>query len=110
MVLFTADILQEARQYVLMDRGSDYGHPHDDFTRTGRIWAAILGVDEVTPQQVAMCMIGLKISRECNKAKHDNRVDMAGYTLTLDLVEERARQLLLPFNEEVPAEPQPESE
>jgi len=31
-------------------------------------------------------MIGVKISRECNKPKRDNRIDIAGYAEALDMV------------------------
>lgn len=78
-------ILTEAHNLVHGDRGDDYGHPFEDFSRTAMIWSAILGI-EVTPEHVALCMIGVKISRECNKPKRDNRVDMAGYAETLDMV------------------------
>ena len=78
-------ILYEAHNLVHGVRGEDYGHPYEDFSRTAKIWSAILGVD-VTPEQVALCMIGVKISRECNKPKRDNRVDIAGYAEALDMV------------------------
>ena len=80
-------ILHEAHTLVHGVRGEDYGHPYHDFSRTAKIWSAILGVD-VTPEQVALCMIGVKISRECNKPKRDNRVDIAGYAEALDMVVE----------------------
>lgn len=79
-------ILQEAQRLVHGDRGEAYGHPLDDFSKTAKIWSAILGID-VTPQQVALCMVGVKISREVNAPKRDNRVDGAGYFETLDMVE-----------------------
>jgi len=78
-------ILFEAHNLVHGVRGEDYGHPYHDFSRTAKIWSAILGVD-VTPEQVALCMIGVKISRECNKPKRDNRIDIAGYAEALDMV------------------------
>jgi hypothetical protein len=31
-------------------------------------------------------MVGVKISRECNKPKRDNRVDGAGYFETLQMI------------------------
>ncbi len=78
-------ILFEAHNLVHGVRGEDYGHPYHDFSRTAKIWSAILGVD-VTPEQVALCMIGVKMSRECNRPKRDNRVDIAGYAEALDMV------------------------
>jgi hypothetical protein len=68
-------------------RGQDYGHPYEDFSRTAKMWSAILGI-EVTPQQAILCMIAVKISRECHLPKRDNRVDIAGYAEALDMVVE----------------------
>ena len=78
-------ILTEAHRLVHGQRGQDYGHPYEDFSRTAKIWSAILD-KEVTPEQVALCMIGVKMSRECNRPKRDNRVDIAGYAEALDMV------------------------
>lgn len=80
-------ILEEAKRIVHGDRGENYGHPFEDFSRTAKIWSAILGI-EVMPEQVALCMVGLKISREVNRPKRDNIVDGAGYFETLDMVKE----------------------
>jgi hypothetical protein len=86
-------VCQEADRLVSGDRGSAYGHPLDNFTHAGRLWAPILGLDEVTPEQVALCMVQVKVSRECHKSKRDNSVDIAGYAKCLDLVrEEKARR------------------
>lgn len=35
-------------------------------------------------------MVGVKMSREVNRPKRDNRVDGIGYWLTDDLIEQRA--------------------
>lgn len=75
-------VLVEAEGLVHGDRNADYGHPLDDFTRTAKIWGAILGVP-ISPKQVGLCMCGVKISRECNKSKRDNMVDLAGYAETV---------------------------
>ena len=55
-------ILEEAQRIVYGDRGENYGHPFEDFSRTAKIWSAILEI-EITPEQVALCMVGLKIGR-----------------------------------------------
>lgn len=81
-------ILQEAQRLVHGDRQAAYGHPIDDFTRTGRMWAAILGLEQVTPEQVGLCMIAVKLSRQCNKPKRDNMTDAAGYAATVQMVDE----------------------
>ncbi len=78
-------ILQEAQRLVHGDRGEAYGHPHEDFSRTGRMWAAILGVPHVSAVQVGLCMAAMKISRQCNKPKRDNMTDLAGYAETVQM-------------------------
>lgn len=83
------NILQEANRLIYGDRQSSYGHPIEDFTRTGRMWGAILGTADVPPEKVGLCMVALKISRECNAPKRDNLVDGAGYFGTVALVRER---------------------
>lgn len=80
-------ILEEAQELVNGDRGRAYGHPILDFTRTSKMWSVILDAD-VSPQQVGLCMIALKLSRECNKHNRDNVLDIAGYALTVQMIEE----------------------
>jgi len=70
--------LQEAQRLVYGDRNASYGHPYDDFSRTAKLWSAILGHD-VTAEQAALCMCAVKISRQVNSPKRDNMVDLAGY-------------------------------
>jgi hypothetical protein len=81
--------LAEADRLVSGDRQAAYGHPIEDFTRTGRMWGAILGIPDVDPALVGLCMAALKISREVHRPKRDNRVDLAGYAKTIDLVRQR---------------------
>jgi hypothetical protein len=78
------NVLKEADELIVGDRNNDYDHPLDNFTRIAKIWSAILGI-EVTYQQVALCMVGVKIAREAYKPKKDNRVDGAGYLGALDM-------------------------
>ena len=82
-------VLEEAQRIVLGPRQADYGHPSDDFARTGRMWGAIIGIPDVAPATVGLCMAAVKISREVNAPKRDNLVDLAGYTATVDLIRQR---------------------
>ena len=75
-------VLLEAEKLVHGDRNEAYGHPLDDFKRTAMMWSAILGF-HVPPYKVGLCMAAVKISRECNKPKRDNMVDLAGYAETV---------------------------
>jgi len=80
-----ASIASEAMSLVSGDRQAAYGHPYDNFLATAKLWSVILGI-EVTPQQVALCMVQVKIARELNASKRDNLVDAIGYLLTYDSV------------------------
>lgn len=80
-------ILDEAQSLTTGDRNESYGHPYEDFSRTARMWSAVLGT-EVTAEQVALCMVCVKISRECHSPARDNRVDGAGYFNCLEMIHE----------------------
>lgn len=90
---FPKSILYEATMLVNGPRQSSYGHPLDDFTRTGKIWGAILKSADVPPETVGLMMVALKISREVNGHSRDNLVDMAGYAATIEKVIERKESL-----------------
>ena len=84
-------ILKEASKLVVGDRGDDYGPPIIDFTRTAKMWTGILGAklkEDITPQEIGLCMIALKMSREVHKHKLDNLVDIVGYAMTVQMVED----------------------
>lgn len=81
--------LEEAQRLVHGDRGASYGHPIDDYTRTGRMWGAILGIPDIDPRVCCLMMGAVKISREVNAPKRDNRVDLAGYAECAQMVAER---------------------
>lgn len=88
----TESILQEAQRLVHGDRGADYGHPLDDFTKTATLFNTLTGAN-LTPCDVALFMVCVKLSREANKHKRDNLVDAAGYLETwMMVIEERARR------------------
>lgn len=82
-------ILEEAERLVAGDRETSYGHPLIDFARTGRIWGAMLDLDDIPPRTVALMMVGVKLSREMNAHKRDNIVDIAGYARTVERIDDR---------------------
>jgi hypothetical protein len=80
-------VAQEAERVVSGDRGPQYGHPTKNFEQTASLWNAYLGEPrEITPADVAIMMILLKLSRESNRPKRDNVVDVIGYAKTLAMV------------------------
>lgn len=76
----------EANRLVDGPRAKAYGHPADDFARSGRMWGAILNIPDVAPEKVGLCMAAVKISREVNLPARDNRVDLAGYAETIEKI------------------------
>ena len=82
----------QAQALVYGDRNASYGEPLDDMGRTAQLWSAILGV-EVTAEQVAMCMICVKLSRLCHAMKADSVTDICGYSETIyRMQQERKRR------------------
>ena len=79
------NILDEAKSLVLGDRNSAYGPAWEDYGRTAKLWSIILN-HEVTAAQSALCMVVVKLSRECFKHKRDNLVDMAGYAAVVQSI------------------------
>lgn len=79
----TKTILEEAQSLVYGDRQESYGSVTDNFTKIAQLWSPILNTP-ITPEQVGLCMIAMKIARECHKPKRDNLTDIAGYAATIE--------------------------
>lgn len=79
-------VLQEAEAIVNGKRADDYGDCLASFSRIAQLWSAILGI-EIAPDEVALCMIGLKISRATNGFHRDSIVDIAGYAACLEKIQ-----------------------
>ena len=73
-------------------RQQAYGHPIHNMRRTAQIWSGILGID-VTEEEVALCMIGVKLARESFRPQRDNLVDISGYGLVYEQIR-RGRETL----------------
>lgn len=64
---------------ILNERQKDYGDPIDSFSLIASFWSSYLG-KEVSPMNVAMMMVLLKIARnQTGGFKRDNLLDICGY-------------------------------
>lgn len=84
-------VLEEAQRLTHGDRHDAYGHPIHDLTRTGDMATAMIRHklkpgERLEPEDIAMIMIAVKLSREVNQPKRDNRVDGPGYFEVLDMI------------------------
>ena len=79
-------LLREAAS-VLTHRRKRYGPASALFDRVARRWSITLG-HPVTPAQVVLCMIDLKLARLAGNSRHrDSAIDVAGYAALLSEVD-----------------------
>ena len=68
---------------VLIQRNTAYGEPIDSMSAIAARWSVTLGVT-ITPAQVVLCMIDLKLARLAYDPGHvDSVVDVIGYAALL---------------------------
>ncbi len=88
-------ILKEAYSIINKERQDQYGNPEDSFSTIAKYW--MLYLDKVvsnynpewtgpylSPRDVAMLMVLLKIARESHQHKQDNLTDLIGYAALAD--------------------------
>jgi hypothetical protein len=78
-----AEQLLEHAADLVTRRRREYGEPVDLFEHVAQRWSLTLGT-RVSPAQVVLCLIDLKLARLARDPKHlDSQVDVAGYTAGL---------------------------
>ncbi|MCC3862638.1 DUF6378 domain-containing protein [Pseudemcibacter aquimaris] len=74
------------------ERKAAYGNASDLFDGIAKRWSMTLGT-QVTADQVAMCMIDLKMARLAHDPRHaDSILDVAGYAACLHEVTSKGGQ------------------
>lgn len=86
---------------LVKDRGETYGHPAKNFQRIAELWSTVLSdklAQPLTPQDVALCMLEVKISRLVESPFHtDSIVDVCGFADCLHMVNDHPPvQLIVP--------------
>lgn len=76
-------ILQQAQNLIYGDRQASYGSVTENFSKIAAGWSQILNAG-VSPEQVGLMMIWLKVCREVNKGSEDGIIDIAGYAGCID--------------------------
>jgi hypothetical protein len=74
----SAEILLEANKIIHSDRNKAYGSAEDSFAQIAKYWEDYLG-RAISPYDVAMMMVLLKVARAQHGFKRDNLVDICGY-------------------------------
>ena len=75
----TAEQLLEHAASIVRDRRRTYGQLRDLLERVAVRWSQVLGM-EVTPAQVIVCLVDLKVARLAHDPWHlDSITDLAGY-------------------------------
>jgi len=72
------EILEEAARLTAKDRQKTYGDPTINHCRIADLWTTYLG-QQITPQQVAICMALVKVARLMETETEDSFVDLAAY-------------------------------
>lgn len=91
------NILEQALEITSGDRNKFYGHPLDNHSNTAEFWSGYLfrkfGVRlALTPRDVCLMMVLLKVSRDANSEKLDNLVDIVGYTRNIEMIDEERKR------------------
>lgn len=76
--------MTEADLLVNGSRQVDYGSPRANYAGIAKVWSGLLSSvlsRDITPEEAALMMVGLKLQREAHKSKRDNLVDAHGYLL-----------------------------
>ena len=84
----TGELLLRQAATIVANRRAVYGDPASSMDLVARRWSITLGLT-VTPAQVTLCLIDLKLARLAHDPSHlDSMVDVAGYAAVLREVSE----------------------
>tara|TARA_R110002167_G_scaffold96029_4_gene255010 strand:+ start:4126 stop:4482 length:357 start_codon:yes stop_codon:yes gene_type:complete len=88
MTLVSEELLLEAQKLVAGGRHEDYGDKLKNHENIAKLWSAFLDV-KISPHDVAICMMLLKIARLKHAHKKDSYIDAAAYSAIAGEIEKR---------------------
>lgn len=80
----------ESLRIVSSDRRRDYDDPLPNHERIAQIWNVQIAPKlkaDLSPRDVALMMIGLKLAREAYTPKSDNIIDVIGYAQCVQFID-----------------------
>ena len=83
----TRDYLDKAIKVVMGPRQRDYGDKYENHKNIADLWSAYLET-EISPHDVAICMLLVKVARLKHRKTEDCYVDMAGYAAIAGEIQE----------------------
>tara|TARA_R100000935_G_C2730534_1_gene121774 strand:+ start:249 stop:563 length:315 start_codon:yes stop_codon:yes gene_type:complete len=79
-MLGRGELLDKAKELIIGDRDQEYGNAFTNFDDIAKGWSVIFR-EEVTREQVALCMAWVKMARLVKNPEHeDSWIDIAGYS------------------------------
>ena len=86
-------MLHRAQELIQGDRQADYGDKLPNFTQIAMLWTGVLAQKlpfgtRITAEDVALCMMQVKIARLAKSPQHaDSILDVAGYAGCYDMLQ-----------------------
>jgi len=80
-------VLAEAEMVINGPRREAYGPVEESFKRIAAVWNVTLYKhlkEPITANEVALCMVGLKLCWQANNYGRDNLVDICGYAALME--------------------------
>jgi hypothetical protein len=76
------EILETARNLINGERAEQYGNAYLNHARIAALWTTYIRSkpDDLTPVDVAMMLVLMKVARSIETPKDDSFVDIAGYS------------------------------
>jgi len=86
--VISQEILKEANKLISGKRHADYGDKLTNHRNIATLWSIFLRTN-ISPHDVAMCMVLVKVARLMHAHKKDSYVDLAAYASIAGEIEAR---------------------